>query len=106
MAEASKERAGRGVFFLPWQGSRQTEKAGPGLGYIDGSPRPAGGWADISLQPAKKRREEERREEEAEAEADRVGESEGDVGAPASGEEVLRPCAREISGTCPLPLPL
>lgn len=100
MAEASKERAGR-----LWQGSRQREKAGPGraLGYIHGSPRPSRSVDGHFFSPTS---------EEEEEEADRVGESEGedDGGAPASGEEILRPCAREISGTCPLlpptPLPL
>ncbi|XBJ20926.1 hypothetical protein VPH35_011659 [Triticum aestivum] len=52
----SKQRAARPVVE---QGSRQREKAGPGraLGYIHGSPPPAGRWTDIfSPQPARKRK--------------------------------------------------
>ena len=52
----SKQRAGRPVVE---QGSRQRDKAGPGraLGYIHGSPPPAGRGTDIfSPHPARKRK--------------------------------------------------
>ena len=98
----SKQRAGRPV--VARQQAKREGRAGPGLRLYtrEPTPQPVGGRT-FFFSPTS---------EEEEEEADRVGESEGedDGGAPASGEEILRPCAREISGTCPLlpptPLPL